>query len=278
MTDMSPRNYYDEFGEGEWNRLEETPVARLEFETTTEYLERYLPNASQSKLNAAIRVLDAGGGPGRYSCWLAERGYDVTHCDLSAEQVRLARERVGECDSGERVTVGQADIRDLPYESDEFDAVCCLGGPLSHVLDADERERALGELGRVARDGAPVFVSVIGRLAAVRFGMKHGGHPGVFGHVARTGDYTDSLLAEHDSEGWAECHFFRVAELESAVEAAGFGVEAIVGLEGLAAHLQDELDAADAERIEGVRDVHRTLCEERSVADTSEHILAVCRN
>lgn len=286
MSDMDPRSYYDDLAEGEWERLAANPVARLEFETTTEYLERYLPAADCASVrvrpgafdHAPVRVLDAGGGPGRYTCWLAERGYEVAHCDLSAEQVRLARERVGERDLGGRVAVGQADVRDLPYGSDEFDAVCCLGGPLSHVLDADERERALCELGRVARDGAPVFVSVIGRLAAVRFGMKHGGHPGVFGHVARTGDYTDALLAEHDEEGWADCHFFRADEPESAVEAAGLGVETLVGLEGLAAHLQDDLEDAGAERIEGVRDVHGTLCEERSVVDTSEHILAVCRN
>lgn len=269
MSDMDPQRYYDEFSEGEWERLTANPVTRLEFENTIAYLDHQLPDTG--------RVLDAGGGSGRYSIWLADNGYEVVHCDLSPEQVCIAREKVAEHDHTERVTTIEADIRRLPFETGEFDAVCCLGGPLSHILDPDGRARAMRELRRVG-DGAPTFVSVIGRLAAARYGMKHGGSPGVFTRVVQTGDYTQALLDEHDAgDGWAECHFFRSAELEADLAAAGFGVTTLVGLEGPATHLGPTLEDATEATIEGVSQVVRSLREDPAVVDCSEHILAVCR-
>ena len=42
------------------------------------------------------RVLDCGGGPGRYAVELARWGYDVTLFDLSAGNLALAREKAAE--------------------------------------------------------------------------------------------------------------------------------------------------------------------------------------
>ncbi|WP_137287389.1 class I SAM-dependent methyltransferase [Halorussus salinisoli] len=274
--DMDPREYYDEFGEREWERLDRDPVTRMEFENTTDYLAEHLPDAE----TRAVRVLDAGGGAGRYALWLAEQGYDVTLADLSAEQVRIAREKAAERGVGERVTAEQADLRELPFESDRFDAVCCLGGPLSHVVDADERATAMAELRRVATSQAPVFVSVIGRFAMLRDILKSNlddAH-GLLAPITADGDYTAERVAEHaDGEGWAECHGFRADEFERELEAAGFEVETLVGLENVANRMKRELEAADEEAVADVREVVRTLREDRTAVDFSEHMLAVCR-
>ena len=272
MTDMDPRRYYDEFAEGEWERLDRDPVTRMEFENTVDYLEHSLP--------ASGRVLDAGGGAGRYTVWLAERGYDVEHLDLSAEQVRIAREKAGECGVADRVACRQGDLRELPFADDAFDAVCCLGGPLSHVVDADERAEATAELRRVARDGAPVFVSVIGRFAMLRDVLKFclDTEHGLLAPIAEDGDYTAERAAKYaDGEGWAECHGFRADEFEAELEAANLAVERLVGLENVANRMKRELAEADEEAVESVREVVRALREDRTAVDFSEHILAVCR-
>jgi 2-polyprenyl-3-methyl-5-hydroxy-6-metoxy-1,4-benzoquinol methylase len=279
MTDdMDPQRYYDEFGESEWERLDENPVARLEFENTTDYLAEYLPDPVGASGSDAVRVLDAGGGPGRYACWLAERGYEVEHCDLSKKQVSIAKEKVSERNLDDSATCQQADVRDLPFESNRFDAVCSLGGVLSHVLDPDERQRAIRELRRVANPSAPVFVSVIGRLSSLRFGLKNGERFGLLTHLAETGDYTEAAVANlADGEGWAECHLFRADEFESELEDGGLAVEQLVGLEGPASQLQAELSDVSEEQLDEVRTLVRELREDRSVVDTSEHMLAVCR-
>ncbi|WP_049899125.1 class I SAM-dependent methyltransferase [Halococcus agarilyticus] len=285
MSDMDPESFYDELAEGEWERLDRDPVTRMEFASTTAYLARDLPDPGRDRSGtddpASSHVLDAGGAAGRYAVWLAERGHDVTLVDLSATQVELARENAAERGLADRVAAERGDVRALPFADDTFDAVCCLGGPLSHVVDADERAGAMAELRRVARTGAPVFVSVIGRLAVLRDIIKFNldGSHGLLGPIAESGDYTADLVTEHgDGEGWAECHFFRAAEFEAELERAGFKVEQLVGLEGVATRMKHELSGTDEEVIEDVRDVVRTLREDPVVADVSEHILAVCRN
>lgn len=264
---MDPRSYYDSDPEAEWERLETDPVGRLEFESTVAELRERLP--------AEGRVLDAGGGPGRYSDWLAEQGYEPVHCDLSGELTRYARTTAGPA-----LPTAQADVRALPYEPGSFDGVCCLGGVLSHVVDADERAAALAELRRVARPGAPVFVSVIGLLSALRYQLKHalGEHDALLTHLAATGDYTAEAVAEHaGGNGWAECHFFRVEELETELRAAGFTIERSVGLEGIASLLHDELSGASEASLDSVRAVVDATRREPPVADVSEHFLTVAR-
>ncbi len=276
---MRPEDYYSDHADREWERLEETPVKRLEFEGTVATLEADLPEAG--------RVLDAGGGPGRYSIWLAERGYDVDHVDLTPDLLEVAREKAREAGVADAIDHGRADVRDLPHEDDAFDAVCCLGGVLSHVVDADERREAVAELRRVARPGAPVFVSVIGRLGAVRYGIKTNAEAGadadaadwkVLEHVADTGDYTAAVVERYGAEeGWAENHTFRVAELEALLSEAGLEPETVVALEGLASNLHDELDGAPDAAVESVREIARTLRGDRAVADVSEHFMVVAR-
>jgi SAM-dependent methyltransferase len=272
MTDMDPRSYYDKFGEREWERLDRDPVTRAEFENTTDYLDRRLPDSG--------RVLDAGGAAGRYALWLAERGHDVTLVDLSAEQVALARAKADERGLADRVTAARGDVRDLDAADDRFDAVCCLGGPLSHVVDDDERATAMRELRRVARPGSPVFVSVIGRLAALRDLIKFAldeSH-GLLAPVAADGKYTEERIAElSDGEGWAECHLFRADGFERELREAGLAIERLVGLENVASRMNEELSAADDEAVEDVRAVVGMLREDRTAVDWSEHMLAVCR-
>lgn len=270
-SSMDPERYYDEFGEGEWERLDQNPVARLEYENTVSILDTHLPQDG--------RVLDAGGGPGRYSIWLAEHGYEVGHVDVSGEQVRIAREKAEEHGVADRVTCQKGDVRDLSFNDGYFDAVCCLGGPLSHIMDADERADATSELRRVAKSDTPVFVSVIGRLASVKYGIRHGldVHPEILPKVAENGDYTQELLDSVEGEGWAECHFFRATEFESLLESTNLSVERLVGLEGLASVMQPELEDAPEEAVEAVREVNQILQDDRCVADISEHMLAVCR-
>lgn len=268
---MDPEQYYDEIGIDEWERLEQNPVSRLEYDRTVSMLDAHLPQEG--------RVLDAGGGPGRYSIWLAEHGFEVEHMDMSSEQVQIAREKAEEHGVTSRVTCQKGDVRDLSFDDDSFDAVCCLGGPLSHIVDADERVAAARELRRVARSGAPVFVSVIGRLASVKYGIRHGldVHPEILPRIAESGEYTQELLDSVDGDGWAECHFFRAAEFESLLASADLTVEQLVGLEGVASVMQPELEDAPDEGIEAVREVTQLLQNDRCIADISEHMLAVCR-
>lgn len=278
MTELpDPAAYYDEYGEREWDRLERDFYHRLEWEETTYYLERVLPESG--------RILDVGGGAGRYSIWLARRGYTATLVDPSERQVELAASKAAEHEVDGSLTVERGDVRSLPYEADAFDATLCLGGPLSHVLAEDERRAGVCELRRVTEPGGPVFVSVMGRLAALQSIARFSGklppdadETELLPPLARTGDYDADLLAAFDREPTGPpMHLFRVAELEAMLADAGLSVETVTGLENIASQRRDDFDALTAAGREAIRETVRTLRGDRAAADLSGHILAVAR-
>ncbi|MFW5918914.1 MAG: class I SAM-dependent methyltransferase [Halanaeroarchaeum sp.] len=273
--EIDPANYYDAFAESEWERLDASSTALFEFENTVAYLSEYLPDEGH--------VLDAGGAAGRYAIWLADHGYDVTLTDVSETQLDIAREKVDEHGVADRVRVEYGDLRDLPFGDGTFDAVCTLGGPLSHVIDPEEREQAVHELRRVAVPGAPTFVSVIGliavadRLVQVAPEFEQGVRqlPG----LVESGTYSADLLeaADVDDPTFVETHFFRAAELRDLLSSNGISVDTMVGLEGVASNFGDSLDEASEDAVETVREVvtDPELREDPTVVDASEHILAV---
>jgi SAM-dependent methyltransferase len=271
FTALGPKRYYDEYGHNEWERLQATRKSQFEFENTVNYLKINLPDEGH--------VLDAGGGAGRYTVWLAERGYEVTLLDLSDEQRRIAREKVDDRDLANRVTIEAGDIRSLPHPSDTYDAVLCCGGPLSHVVDAKERATALQELHRVAISNAPVFISVMGRLAVLQSitkGAPHLYH--LLPHLSETGDWSREVAKDSlDEPEFVDCHFFRVDEFERDLSQEGFEVVTIVGLEGVASNFDHEVEEATADQQEYLSKVVRETREDRVVADLSNHILAVCQ-
>jgi hypothetical protein len=171
------------------------------------------------------------------------------------------------------VTCSQAAISALPFADNRFAGLCCLGGPLSHVLSAADRDRPIREFTRITRPESPV----IGRLNAVRDGIKHAleEHPEIIPEIAATGDYTAELVREYGGEGWAECHFFPAQELEDLLERIGLTVSTLVGLEGPASLMRDELDGASDVALDAVREAVDMLGTDPSVVDFSEHILAV---
>lgn len=73
---------YDSDPEREWVRMEHH---RIEFAVTSRTLREHLPPPP-------ARILDCGGGPGRYALMLAQQGYEVTLFDLSPELLVLAVE------------------------------------------------------------------------------------------------------------------------------------------------------------------------------------------
>ncbi|WP_265111574.1 class I SAM-dependent methyltransferase [Halosolutus halophilus] len=276
-----PGSYYDEYGEREWERLDRDFFHRLEWEGTIEQLETHLPPATESD---APHVLDVGGGAGRYSIWLARQGYAVTLAEPSETQRAIAREKIRDHDVADAVTIVDGDVRDLAFDDATVDATCCLGGPLSHVLDAADRRRAARELERVTVPDGPVFVSVMGLLGIVLIAVQYAGRgeealdPSLLPALVREQDHTAELARRHGVEpALFDCHFFRRAELEDLLSTAGLTVETIAALEGVAATRRshfDDLTAADRDAIREVNDLLRT---DRSIADLSPRMLAICR-
>jgi len=127
------QEFYDKNVQNEWERLDRH---RTEFEVTMKALREFLPPSP-------CRVLDVGGGPGRYSIALAKSGYAVTLFDLSKGCLDFAERKSSELGVELSGTVKGSSL-DLGKFADEAFDVVLLMGPLYHLL---KREReATGSL------------------------------------------------------------------------------------------------------------------------------------
>jgi ubiquinone/menaquinone biosynthesis C-methylase UbiE len=226
--------YYDDHASAEWARLERD---RVEFAVTLRALDEYLPPPP-------ARVLDIGGGPGRYSIELSRGGYDVTLADISAAELALAEQRASE--DGMRISaLVKADARDLaPFEDAAFDAVLLMG-PLYHLLDEADRRRAAAEAVRVAKPGAIVMATNITRYAAIRWWAKHYPmhvveHPDIYEGQATTGRTPNAV-------GFTDLYLMRPAELPALFEDTGVKHIVTVACEGVTSMISDKLHELDPE-------------------------------
>jgi len=233
-------------------------------------LKRYLPKHGH--------LLDAGGGPGRYTIELAKLGYDVSLLDLTPELLEIAKQHVTKAGLQAKVRrITQGVVYDLSrFCDDTFDAVICLGGPLSHVVNRVRREKAIDELARVAKKSAPVFVSVIGRPAVLvteLIRLPHEIELEIFPRLRDTGDY-------YGGYGFAPCHFYTPNEIRKSFEKKGIDVIEMVGLEGLASGHPRETNRLFRKHPKAWKiwwQTHLKTCTDPVSVGISEHFLLICR-
>ncbi len=157
------RDYYDANPELEWQRLEEHP---FEFLLTTHMMDRYI--------RPGDRILDIGGGPGRYSIHYAGRGCAVTLVDLSRENIRLANQKAAEAGVSMKTHVKNCLHLD-ELELGSFDHVFLMG-PIYHLLDPTDQTRAVEAALRCLKPGGKLYVSFIQVFAGILFDLKNGGN------------------------------------------------------------------------------------------------------
>jgi ubiquinone/menaquinone biosynthesis C-methylase UbiE len=251
----------------EWERLRSTPITRIEYAITSHCLRCHLPPGGL--------ILDAGCGPGRYAIDLAQQGYRVIMLDLLSEMLRLGRDRVTQAGLVDRAPAPvEGDISALPYAEGVFDAVLCLGAPLSHLTEAGMRARAVGEMARVAKAGAPIFLTGIARLAATRGAIYW--HNWTFFDQFMTAASRASGIA-YGSQVW---YMFAPRELEALAERAGLEIVDRVGCEGLAGYLPMRHLAeveADPKRGPVWREILLETCNEPTIVGISSHLLVIAR-
>jgi SAM-dependent methyltransferase len=251
----------------ERDRLDD-PAGVVEFERTKEILLRHLPAPTSL-------VADIGGGPGRYSLWLAGRGHRVEHRDLVALHVDQLRAAAG--DDG-RVSSAVGDARRLDLADASVDAVLLLG-PLYHLPRRQDRLRALAEAGRVVRPGGPVFVAAISRwaprLAGELVERLYEPLPAMRAETPQV-ERTGRLPPLFPGSFTGYCH--RPGQLRAELRAAGLEVVDLVGVEGLAFALAD-LDARLADPVARavVLDAARAIERVPELLGLGPHLLATAR-
>ena len=256
---------YDADPQREWARLERH---RTELALTLRALHEHLPPPP-------ARVLDCGGGPGRYASELARLGYAVTLFDLSAACLRLAREKADEAG----VTLAAYEhgtATDLSRFADaSFDAVLLLG-PLYHLLEEDERHQALAEAYRVLQPVGVLFASFITRYASLRWTAANEPTLPLEDHGLEELILTSGRLPPRDAPGPVfVAYFAHPAEVVPLCQGAGFAVVTVLGVEGVVSMIEAGVNALSGDAWELWVDLNYRLATDPSIHGCNEHLLVI---
>lgn len=253
---------------------------RVELARTQEVIGRRLEGLG--RLGAPKKVvLDVGGGSGVYACWLSRAGHEVHLIDPVALHLEQAREAAARQPEAPLASVSAGDARRLEWADGSADAVLLLG-PLYHLTEREDRVLALREARRVLRPGGLVFAVGISRFASLLDGLRR--------EMLEDAAFRE-IVARDVGEGqhrnptgqpgyFTTAFFHHPEELRAEVQEAGFAVEELVALEGVAGVMPDAAVNAwmdDAERREWLLQALRAVEHEPSLVGMSAHIMAIGR-
>lgn len=248
----------------EWSRLERH---RIEFEMTKKAMDQYIAPNSE--------VLDVGGGPGRYSIYLAGQGHSVTLFDLSENLVGQAKENARSAGVKLRQFIAGSVLeldRYLPDKS--FDTVLCMG-PMYHLLEEDERAAAIRQCLDRLRPGGTLIVAFISAYAPILEQMKKCPR-----EIRTIKESFLGLLKDgraYDNSGFTDAYFIDPSNIKPFFR--GFDIEAVklMAAEGVGILCEDSLQSLPEEEFMEWIDLFYKIADHETVLGSSMHLLYIGR-
>ena len=246
---------YDEDG-----RLERSRHGQLEFYITMNYIRRYVSKGD--------KILEVGAGAGRYSLALAKEGMDVTAVEPVEKNLEILRENSRNL---KNISSCQGDATDLSrFPDDSFD-VTLLFGPMYHLYEKDEVNRAIDEAVRVTKPGGVLmfaFISVFAIMYANYFyGRWKEGLEENF-----TPDYKIRHFKEQIFTG------YDVAEFEELFTKKPVDRLTTAGVDGLLEPIERRPDfLLTDDDFESLAKWYLNFSEKRELLGNTNHLLYICR-
>lgn len=258
------RRYYDSQPQQEYDRIN----GRAEFRFTVRYMDRYI--------RPGHRVLDIGGGPGRYSHYLAARGAEITLLDLSPEHARFAREKAEEMGLNIRAIAGDARFADELADG-EYDHVLLMG-PLYHLLEEKDRVKCVEAAMKKLKSGGTLWAAFINMTGDLIFRLRNDpssiliaeGPDAAFREKLRQG-------VEYAGEAFTDAYFTWPKRAVEFMSRFPLDMLHIFPQEGLLAQCEDKILAAGEAVTEAWLDMSEAMCEREEYWNWGEHLMIVGR-
>jgi ubiquinone/menaquinone biosynthesis C-methylase UbiE len=224
-------------------------------------------------------ILDVGGAAGVYSLWLALQGHEVHLVDPVPHHVAQAQEASNAQAAHPIASCEIGDARELTRPDASVDAVLMLG-PLYHLVERRDREKALREAHRVLRPNGYIFAAAVSRFASLLSGMTYGllSDPAFVSIVRR--DLTDGQHRNPTNNPFyfTTTFFHHPDELRSEMEGAGFAIEAIAAIEGPLMWMKNfEADWRNESTRSLLLELLHSVENEPAIVATGSHFLGIGR-
>ena len=251
-------SFYSQVNED--SRLTKHRAGQLEYSTTMSYINRFADKDS--------KILEIGAGTGRYSIALAKQGMDVTAVELLENNLSVLKENSKGIDN---IRSYQADATDLSlFPDDSFDLTLSFG-PMYHLYEKDEVNKAIDEVIRVTKpDGVLMFafISVFGIMYANYFyGNWSRGQKENFTDDYKIRHFKEQLFTGYDIKEFEELFMDKPVEWITTT-----------GVDGLIEPLEmrPDFNLSD-EDFEAFSKWYLQFSENRELLAASNHLLYICR-
>lgn len=114
-----------------------------------------------------MRILDAGGGTGKWSVFLAKLGHQVELLDISEPMLEMVEENIKRESLEDRINIVCGSIDSIPYDNNSFDFIISERNPISHCGKKENAYRALSELSRVLKPSGSILGCVLNKYRKV---------------------------------------------------------------------------------------------------------------
>ena len=248
------RDFYNQNALGEWNRI----AGRPEFLITCKFIDKYVESGD--------KVLDIGGGPGRYSVYLAEKGCDVTLFDLSEENVKLASERGIKAITGDARTVDE-------HFTEQFDHILLMG-PMYHLLAEADRIKAINAALKLLKPNGKIYISFISLYAGMVYALKFA--PELL--VDKSEDeYLTAVLTDTNFAGLGFTYAFNINPNDVLPFMSQFPLEKLhyFGQEAMMSPGESNIMSQSKEVIDAWIDFSVKVCEREELLSWAEHLMYI---
>lgn len=251
--------YYDTVAE-EYDREEEEPFFILINELAWSQIKEALAPVKGGK------VLDAGGGTGKWSILLSKEGFDVTMTDISDKMIKIAEKKAKKAGVADKMTFQRADLSKLEFEDGLFDAVLCEGEVLS-CIDYDAKDQVIGEMARVLKKGGKLIVSAGNRYFFALYFLRESTEAAKNLLTAPTINAPDNPKSP----------LYSRTELEKLLEKHSISVEKTIGAGVLTLPYVDHLRGKPLEKgnLDHLKEIERILCQMDGIKEIAPSIRVI---
>ena len=241
-------------------RLTKDKMHKIEFITTTNYIEKYLKPGN--------RILEIGAGTGAYSLYYANKGYKVDAIELSKSNVEVFKTKITK-DLDVNVIQGNAVDLSL-YKDNTFDITLCLG-PLYHLFKEEETTLAIKEAIRVTKPGGKIYLAfILFDLTMLTWGFKE---KNVYENYGENKQLSENFKPNNAEELIFNMRYFE--DIKKLIKSFNLKTINYVATDGIGRVIKDEINQMSEEEYNLYIKYHLSICEREDLIGYSGHILAI---
>ena len=241
-------------------RLTKDKMHKIEFITTTNYIEKYLKRGD--------RILEIGAGTGAYSLYYANKGYKVDAIELSKSNVEVFKSKITK---DLDVNVIQGNAVDLSvYKDNTFDITLCLG-PLYHLFKEEETTTAIKEAISLTKPGGKIYLAfILFDLTMLTWGFKE---KNVYENYGENKQISENFKPNNAEELIFNMRYFE--DIKKLIKSFNLKTINYVATDGIGRVIKDEINQMSEEEYNLYIKYHLSICEREDLIGYSGHILAI---